>query len=367
MIAFAGQGTVEDSGAPSGLEIGFMAGAEHEFAAETEKWTTAPSVLLASGIADAHGRVYDTNAGIPKKTFTASENTVSARLRMRPRSTTTLDAIIFFASDGVEQCRIRFLSDGSFVVSRVGTALATSATGLWTIDNWFEAEFKAFVDDSGSYEAHFWDDSGTLLATLSGSGDTKNASIAGVATYQFGSTASNGTYVDNVSIDLAGNLLGRCRVETLYPNAAGDLAQFTRGGTDTGANYSQVNEAVRDGVSYVTSTAIDQYDFYNIEPRSITGTPKAVQVNFIGQRVAGGTDPALLKLALRIGGVTYDGAITHSTSGTTIRGFQEVWSNNPATGNAWTDADINSLQIGVKSATDIVRVHQLCAEVLVGL
>jgi hypothetical protein len=36
-----------------------------------------------------------------------------------------------------------------------------------------------------------------------------------------------------------------------------------------------------------------------------------------------------------------------------------------ATGNAWTYTEINSLQIGYRSTSSNVRVHQLCAEVLV--
>ena len=342
-----------------------MSGAEHESTA-TEKWQPATSVptSINSGVTGAHGRVYFASSATGNFNLQANYTTIAVRIRVRPTSNTTDRVIQVYDSVAANfQWTVRFHSDGSFSMNRGSTTgLEVSATGLWSINNWYTVEASVVIGNSGTWLVKFWNDAGTLLATLSGSGDTQNTGNATGDFVIFGSDLLD-TYLDDLSIDLAGNVVGICQVETLYPNAAGDLADFTRGGSDTGANYSQVNETVKDTTSYNQSTGATQYDTYNIDARSVTGTPKAVQVNALGRSASGSVT---FKLVLRIGGVTYEGSKTHTWTSTTADTNKfEVWSDNPATGNAWTDAEINSLQIGIKSTSSNVRLHQMVAEVLV--
>lgn len=234
-----------------------------------------------------------------------------------------------------------------------------------SIDNWYDAELLAFIHDTtGSFTARLWDDTGTLLATLTGSNvDTRNLDVAGtVSLMTFGGAAMN-SYIDNVVIDTSGNQLGRCRVITRYPTGNGDLNQWPRGGTDTGANFSQVNEAVKNTTSYVQSSATDEFDFYDIDITSLGGTMLALQVNALGRSASGTAD---FKIALRIGGVTYEDSATQQWASTVADSNRwAVWSNNPATGGAWTG--LETVQIGVKSVTANARLHQCCAEILVAL
>jgi hypothetical protein len=363
MIGPSGSG-----GAPSGLSTHWITGAEHE-STPTEKWQPATAVptSIQSSITGAHGRVYFTTGSTGNFNLEADYAFIAVRMRIRPTINVTDRMIELFDNNtsGGVQVRYRLINDGSFQVARGGSSvnLQTSATGLWSIDNWYTIEFAATMQDSGgTWTAKLWNDAGTLLGTLSGSGDTKET-IRTTANFVILGSTGIAPYIDDISIDTAGALAGICQVETLYPNAAGDLSGWPRGGTDTGNNYDQVDEAVKDTTSYVQSSAADQFDAYNIGPRSITGTPLAVQVNALGRSATG---TVTFKLLLRIGGVTYEGTKTHTWTSTSADTNKfEVWNNNPATGIAWSDSEINSLQIGYRSTSSNVRVHQLCAEVLV--
>lgn len=359
-------------GAPSALSTYWVSGAEHEAAASAiEKWSqtdwVAPS-SIQSGITDAHGRVYFPSGSVGRSKLGALFTTVTVRMRFRP---STLDAnirdILIFREAGNQQCNVSLGTDanGTFIMRNGNTVLETSTGGvLWSIDNWYYIEAQITIGNSGSWLVKFWDDSLALLSTLSGSGDTQGGGNPDCDTVDWGSTAKD-TYIDNLSIDINGGVIGApTRVITRYPTGAGDLSQWTRGGTDSGANFSQVNEAVKDVVSYVQSSAADQYDFYPIDLTSLGGTMRSLQVNALGRAATAGTRE--FKLALRIGGVNYDATATENvTSTTTDRNRWGVWDNNPATSNAWVGDE--TVQVGVKSVTTDARMHQVCAEILVEL
>jgi hypothetical protein len=115
-------------------------------------------------------------------------------------------------------------------VARGTTQLAASATGLISLNTWYWIELAARTDDStGSYEAKLYDDSGTLLATLSASNvDTRETPGAMLDLIVMG----NGTvvtYADSTGVEAGLTARGRGRVETLMPNAAGGLGRVDEG------------------------------------------------------------------------------------------------------------------------------------------
>lgn len=354
-------------GVPPALSTFWMASADHE-GSVTEGWVFQGDDLqpssIQSGITDAHGRTYFTSGQQGRKDPLANFQSGTFRCRFRPTINSSGDLIETRDTTSLPQCLFRIISDGSFQITRAGTALETSATGLWSIDNWFYVEFKVVIADSGSWVAKIWNDSLTLLATLSGSGDTQNTANAFWNIVEWGVTAAD-THIEDISIDTTGGLIDApSRVIVRYPTGAGNYAAWTRGGTDTGANFSQVNETVKDTVSYVQSNAADQKDSYPISLASLGGTMRALQVNALAR--AGTAGSRQFKLFLRIGGVDYEGAKTFTVTSTGAdTKCSEVWDNDPSTGNAWTGSE--TVEIGVKSVTTDVRLHHCCAEILVSL
>ena len=143
--------------------------------------------------------------------------------------------------------------------------------------------------------------------------------------------------------------------DTLRPDAAGDSTVWTRGGTDTGANYSQVNESASDSdTTYVTTTNTSEVDdLYNVSTVNFgTDTIAQIQVFLTGRSVLSGSTgstPAdcTFKILIKEGGTT-----TASTGGAITSTYAEIsntWTTNPRTGTAWMQSDIDGLQIGVRS------------------
>jgi hypothetical protein len=95
---------------------------------------------------------------------------------------------------------------------------------------------------------------------------------------------------------------------------------------------------------------------------ALSGDVRGLQVTTIA-KLAGGASRQV-RLFVRIGGVTYLGTITHTLTSSFI-GYSECWTNNPATGNAWSSSEINAAQFGVRSVTTDCRHTQVAVEVLV--
>lgn len=78
---------------------------------------------------------------------------------------------------------------------------------------------------------------------------------------------------------------------------------------------------------------------------SLNATQASIASVTILTRCKKPTGTASIKNFVRIGGVDYDGTGQAITSA--YANYTEVWATNPATGQAWTVADINSLEAGL--------------------
>lgn len=350
-------------GAPSAGAVVLLGSADIEPTNGTSAhwWTavsgTTPTSTTPTGV---HDHAWQGTSGSSVFfDFPASTLTPSAGMRFY-RTVDAAETIIRFNSHIV----VAYVAGGNFRVLRNATQLAISTGGHIALNTQYYIEITGFIDNSaGSFTCKLYNDSGTLLETISASGvDTLDG--AGSATQVLFATTG---YWEDVWVDTSGALYGRAQVETLRPDGAGDLTQLTRGGTDSGANWSQVDEKPAQiggaGDDYVDSTGDDQFDTYTFANRSVTGTPRAVGVSAHAQRITGSPQ---FKFVLRIGGVTYEGTQTFTATGTN-KFYGEYWNNNPATGLAWADSEINSLQAGIKWLDTQGRTRALYVAVLVQL
>ncbi len=143
---------------------------------------------------------------------------------------------------------------------------------------------------------------------------------------------------------------GEGRILMMQPDSVGDVTQLARGGTDTGANWSQVNEIPPDGdTTYVYSSGSGQYDLYGLTSgSSIMNSTDSVARVYVESRSrevsATGED---IRLGLKTGGSEY---WSSDIPVTTSYGHYEAntWVVNPNTGLPWTVSDLDNLQAGVK-------------------
>lgn len=362
LLAISGGG----GGGGALASVVFITGAEHE-SVGNEKWKLGGTPTLASAIAGANGRYYDnaSNNQTVQLPSTYAALTIRCRFQVRQSQSGTRNILKLQDSTG-SQIGVHWSNPGNFAVVRgTSTHLDASSGSEISLNTWYWAEVATLINNAtGSFEARLYDDStGSTLVSLSGSGVDTQETVNAFADRLLGGETNIDTVIDNVSVSNAIELLGRCPAETLYPNGLGDITQLTRGGVDSGANWSQCDEATANGDTDTVFNAAgaDLSDCYPFQDRSLSGTPLAVQIVATGRQFSGS---CTIRVFCRISGVTYEGSITHTLT-TTHKAYFECWSVNPATGNAWADAEINAAQFGVRCLTGNCIITQLVIEVLV--
>lgn len=170
-------------------------------------------------------------------------------------------------------------------------------------------------------------------------GDT--SALVGMDRFQLAGVSSNyGTYWAEVL--LATHPIVTARVKTHKPAAAGAYAEMT-------GTVADINEAIaNDTTALISGTALQRSTFtINALPANVL-VPTLVSLKLRGKR--GTTGPQGLSALLR------SGTTDHATNVTMLDDVtfeQRVvqYTTNPVTAAAWTRAEVDALQVGVRSET----------------
>ncbi len=194
-------------------------------------------------------------------------------------------------------------------------------------------------------EVHFKisDTVGVLTIRLDGTqvftftGDTKAGSDSTVDNFYF--TASSGSqnlFLDDFALDDT-DWCGLGYYLPLTANGAGDVTQWTPTGA---ANYQNVSIPANDATFNTGTTG--QLDNYGMTTTTIgTGAVLRVVPFARANNPAGGT----LNIGLKTNGTDYTTTVTTPTSLTWLPGAEYI--NNPQSGNSWTQAELDALQMTV--------------------
>ena len=244
---------------------------------------------------------------------------------------------------------------GRLLLTRDGTASLGSMTtlGIGTVPfqagtwNYVELQVGSFHATTGSVSVRI---NGVADPGLSVSNVNTNTALSGTASAVFlgtcGQSADTETKFDDIYARDDATFMGDIRVTALFPTGAGSHADFTRGGSDSGANWSQVDEvAPNSDTDLNNSVAVGDIDSFAMGDLGQTAaTILGVQTNLWARK----TDAGVRSLAL------FEKSGTTETAGTGVpltasytyqRAIAEV---NPATGIPYTLAEINALEIGYK-------------------
>jgi len=155
-------------------------------------------------------------------------------------------------------------------------------------------------------------------------------------------------------LDLTGSyntdFWGDTTVAALHPNAAGNSAQWSRGGSDSGTNYGQVNETDPNGdTNYIYTTTAGNVDLYNF-PSTVTGAViNGVQVVAVAKK--GDTGVASIAAQARESSSDYThGAPLGIASNTVYGTFVFPYDRMPA-GGAWSESGFNAVEWGIKKTS----------------
>ena len=155
----------------------------------------------------------------------------------------------------------------------------------------------------------------------------------------------------------------------LYPNGVGAETSITSV-SGSGAHWSAVDEAVaNDNTDYVycggTSYLRDLYTFEDLPDPP--GTVDAVTIYFRIWQTPGAMSQAKAKPSQKSGATVTDGTevFTGPTPGTWVS-FSQTYTANPATGQAYSWAEVNALQVGVSLNANAASTYLIvCTQVYI--
>jgi len=182
--------------------------------------------------------------------------------------------------------------------------------------------------------------------------DTRNGGNASVDLVRFYQT-TNPSYVDDVVVmDSSGSamndLIGDIKVECLLPNGNGNSSQLAGSDGNSTDNYALVDEVPANAdTDYVQSATVGQKDTYTYGNLATTaGTVHGVQVATYARK----TDAGTRKIAsvARLSTTEEDSA--EFILSTSYQVLTDVRPTKPG-GGAWTIADVNNAEFGVKVST----------------
>lgn len=262
---------------------------------------------------------------------------------------TVADQRIFaFADLATEQISlVRNMTSGKLEVRRGATVLATSTDTLLIGVNTY-IEFSATIHNTtGAFEVRF-----NGITQASGSGvNTRNGTNNYANRVYFGHGGTNRSasvivddlWLNDANGSINNGFIGDVLVKALYPDGAGANTGFT---PSAGANWQCVDETpANDDTDYVSSDVPGTKDTYAFQ--ALPGTAVVVKAVMVQGRVrkddAGGRTMKLLNRA----GVT-DNESAAFAPGTTYQYFGAIHETNPDTATAWTVAEVNGAQFGIK-------------------
>lgn len=238
-------------------------------------------------------------------------------------------------------------------VASAPTLLATGTTQL-VVGTYYQLEVRVTIDDAvGICQVRI---NGALEIDFTG--DTRNAGNANIGQVDFGvrrnssSNTGNNATIDhddiaiNDTVGAAPNNTwpGNTGIYGLVPTGAGTYTELA---TLVGAatHWQAVSEIPPDdAVSYVADTVVDRRDTFAMGNMPVAGDVRAVQ--WLARAIQDVAGAASIARMYRIGGVDYQGADQAITAAWAY--YREILALSPATAAAWTIAEIDGMEAGVR-------------------
>ncbi len=284
--------------------------------------------------------------------------------------------ILGFIDQGLEGIvRVRLKTDMTLILTDYNVNQIGSPSSALSLDTWYRVELYwervAGVNDKITLKLDGTEVASTTTGDVSGGADA----------FLWGNSEGDATldiYYDDIAVnDTTGSFQnswpGEGEIIHLRPSAAGDNADWTRGGTDSGANWSQVDEVTPNDTTDVNKKGtLDTIDDYNLDatPAALASddTINCVQVGarFRVENASGADPDVVFRIKASSGGtVEESSAITASTTTWKTNGisFQlyplTLYDLPGSSTTAWTKTDLDAAQIGARISTGDTHPVQL--------
>lgn len=343
------------------MSLLFMDGFDHYAVADMLlKWTNFPSngntaAFTTGRFGTAQAAVFNNNLTFVGKLLSAPQSTLICGFAFKINSLSNTTILGFYSSsDSGYQVTLNLNSSGQLgLYNNGGTLIGSLSSGVVTPNTWCYIEVKITFSASNASNTCIVRVNGANVINIpagnvvrSFSSNTADTVRIGLFANIFGPTLNyDDLYVCNNSGTLNADFLGDSRIETLFPNGAGNSTQFTIGGSSPAAtNWQSVNETTENGdTTYVSSSTAGQIDEYAMTDLASTAyTIYGIQSIVVARKDDAGT--RTIAIMTRSGGTDYTGS--SQNIGTNYNQYSEIRETDPATSAAWNGTNVNALQVG---------------------
>lgn len=256
-----------------------------------------------------------------------------------------------FFSGGSEQCRFETENSGGLPRWRLIRGATVIATGpTFALNQWHYFEFKITTrtGTNGAYELRR-----NEVNELSGSGvNLANVGTDGVDSIGWGYGSTNDRFDDIYIVDSTGStnndFLGDVVSVHVLPAAEGHQIDFTpSSGTDNAALVDDPSTTAS-GADYNSSDTNGHEDYYTFGDLPATGLGTIFGIRASGSWAMESTGSRVARYRYYDGSSEYTigGNVTAATTG--IVELPQIAETNPATGVAWTKANVDAAEFGVE-------------------
>jgi hypothetical protein len=246
---------------------------------------------------------------------------------------------------GTTQFGLGLNGSNQISVNAGGAALAVSASNVWAVGAWYFIQGRVSIANAGG-RIEIWLQGQKVIDFT---GDTQNTANAYVNQWQM-TRNNNLTIQTNLILydetgDAPTTRTPETRIYADLPTGAGDTTGWT---PLSGSNWQMVDEQPNDGdTSYNAAAAATTDDLYGYPGATVPGGSivYAVAAEMDCRKDDAGTND--LDTLVRTGGTTYAHGSTFALTASYQR-YRTIWTQNPNTVAAWTPAEANAAQVGVR-------------------
>ena len=249
---------------------------------------------------------------------------------------------LFQGSTMYPQCELNVNADDEIEIKSNSVVLGTSSTQMQT-GQWYYLEWKVAIGDSADSELRI---NGATDIDLTGV-DTKKYSGGDASLIVFYALTSSGDCLDDIYI-LDGtsglnDFLGEVEIEAIFPSSDYGTCDWTCStGTD---HYALVDDNPPDDDStYIATDTVHHKDLFDYQDISGDAGILGVQINTLARIESSARN---LTPLVRSGGAEH-AQTAQSVTDTSYDEFVTILETDPATSSAWTVANLNAAQFGVK-------------------
>lgn len=237
-----------------------------------------------------------------------------------------------------------------YILNAAGTIVGTVVNAIQP-EIWHYIEFKVSMLDSGSFTIYV--DGVMVLNALSGDFRSGTGNTSNIEQLSFRGNENNTYWEDIIVMDGSGatfnDVKGDMRYECVVPDADGSTVNWT---PSAGSNYQCIDDALKsynDDTDYISEGTTNDD---NLASHNTVSATNASVIHFAALFALARSDTTGDKLALIVksGGTTDVGAdlALIGTTSTAYRWRKKIWTVDPNTSSAWSVANINSAEWGVR-------------------